>query len=45
MDITRDVMVGLNKGKSLTQLRKEIDARYQAQGLTATPTPMPPPNL
>lgn len=38
-------MVGLNKGKTLTQLRQEIDTRYQARGLQPTPTPMPPSNL
>jgi len=38
-------MTGLEKGKSLNQLRQEIDKRYQAQGLKPTPTPMPPADL
>lgn len=41
-DITRDVKMGMEQGKSLTQIRKDVDHRYQEQGLTATATPLPP---
>lgn len=34
-------MLGLDKGKTLLQLRQEIDDRYQKRGLKPTPTPMP----
>jgi len=36
------VRKGLAKGKTLTQIRNEVDAKYQAEGLTSTDTPMPP---
>jgi len=32
--------MGLQRGKSLTQIRKEIDTKYK--GTEPTPTPMPP---
>ncbi len=35
-------MAGLADGKSLYEIRLEIDRKYQAQGLEPTPTPMPP---
>ncbi len=41
-DITRDVRRGLEQGKSLSQIRDDIDKRYQDQGLKPTDTPMPP---
>jgi hypothetical protein len=36
------VRKALAQGKSLDQIRKEIDTKYQAEGLKSTPTPMPP---
>lgn len=42
LDITRDVVIGLEEGKSLARIRQEIDQAYQAMGLEPTPTPMPP---
>jgi len=33
---------GLDRGKSLYEIRTAIDKAYQAQGLEPTPTPMPP---
>ncbi|HEY3365758.1 MAG TPA: PCYCGC motif-containing (lipo)protein [Symbiobacteriaceae bacterium] len=42
LDITREVRQGLARGKSLTQIRQEIDKKYQAQGMQPTQTPMPP---
>lgn len=45
VDVTRDVLAGLEKGKSVTQIRQEIDKKYQARGLQPTPTPMPPSDL
>lgn len=35
-------MNGMAKKKPLTQIRQEIDAKYQAKGMHSTPTPMPP---
>jgi hypothetical protein len=32
----------MDKGKTLTQIRKEVDARYGSQGLKPTPAPLPP---
>jgi hypothetical protein len=34
------VRLGLQRGKSLQQIRKDIDKRYE--GTQPTPTPMPP---
>jgi len=45
VDITRDVMKGLDDGKSVSRIRQEIDEKYQAQGLTPTPTPLPPTDI
>lgn len=45
VDVTRDVVAGLEAGKSVTQIRQEVDKKYQARGLQPTPTPMPPPGL
>lgn len=45
LDITREVRQGLAKGKSLTQIRQEIDKEYQERGMQPTPTPMPPAQL
>jgi len=36
------VRKGLAQGKTVTQLRAEIDKQYQAEGLKPTSTPMPP---
>jgi hypothetical protein len=33
---------GIAKGKSLTQIRKDIDKLYISQGLKGGPTPQPP---
>lgn len=42
VEITRDVKRSVEKGKSLQQIRREIDARYQDNGARPTPTPQPP---
>jgi len=36
------VRKGLAQGKTLTQIRNEVDKKYQSEGLKPTPTPMPP---
>lgn len=42
VDVTNDVVAGLEAGKSPKRIRQEIDEKYQARGLQPTPTPMPP---
>jgi hypothetical protein len=42
VDIARQVMQDVARGKPLPQIRSEIDAKYQARGLSPTPTPLPP---
>lgn len=32
----------MERGKTLAQIRKEIDKEYQSRGLKPTPTPLPP---
>jgi hypothetical protein len=42
VDISQAVIAGLDEGKSLYQMRQEIDRKYEIYGLRPTPTPMPP---
>jgi hypothetical protein len=32
----------MEKGKTLKQIRQEVDKRYKGQGLNPTPAPLPP---
>ncbi len=41
LDITHDVMKGLARGKSLQQIRDEIDRKYGPGGDVPTPSPYP----
>jgi len=42
VEIARSVRQGLAQGKTLSAIRQQIDKTYQARGLVATNTPMPP---
>lgn len=42
VEITHDVIDKLDQGKSLYQIRQEIDRKYEIYGPEPTPTPMPP---
>lgn len=42
VEITREVIKQVDKGKSLPEIRKIIDEKYKAQELVPTATPLPP---